>query len=65
MGTFSAKELIIEQLDHLTSEQQQQVLDFTRSVARPRGEPGKLLLERTQDIHIDPEDLEIMRQVIE
>jgi hypothetical protein len=65
MAATTIKQQIIEQLDALTEEQQKRVLAFTASLVRPRGEPGSLLLERTRDIHIAPDDLEKMKQVIE
>jgi predicted Zn-dependent peptidase len=65
MDTLTVKEQIVNQLDQLTPEQLREVLDFAETLVRPHGEPGELLLERTRDIRIDPEDLEKMRQVIE
>lgn len=65
MSSPAIKEQIISQLDRLSEAQQRQVLDFTRSLARPRGTPGKVLIERMRNVQIDPADLEIMRQAIE
>jgi hypothetical protein len=65
MVTLSVKEQIIQQLDTFTVEQQQQVLAFTRELLRPHGEPGQVMLERTQAVYISPDDLEKMQQAIE
>jgi hypothetical protein len=63
---MTTKEQIIQQLDTLNENQQREILDtITRVKNRPRGEPGWLFLERTKDIHIDPEDLRLMEQAIE
>lgn len=56
---------IFDEVRKLDSGQQQQVLAYIRSLERPRGEPGWQFLERTRDIHINPADLETMRQAIE
>ncbi len=46
-------------------EQQPMVLEFAAGLGRPRGEPGKEFVERTNDIRIDLEDLLLMAQAIE
>ncbi len=56
---------IIERVNRLDADQQQKVLEFVRELERPRGEPGRLLIERTRHIQIAPEDLEEMARAIE
>lgn len=56
---------IIEQIRDMSDEQQRQVLEFTRTLKRPKGISGKEFLERTKDIHIDSEDLKRMQEAIE
>lgn len=65
MADITLEQAILEQLRKLNADQQNRVLEFARNLSQPRGEPGKLFLERIRDIHIDPADLEIMRQVAE
>lgn len=54
-----------EQLEHLLTEQQRQVLEFARALAktRPRGVPGKDLLKFAGSIGQD--DLKTMSRAIE
>jgi hypothetical protein len=52
---------IVLQVEQFSPEQQQRVLDFVRSLKRPVGRSGKDVLHLAGGI--DPEDLEIMRQV--
>jgi hypothetical protein len=56
---------IMNQLARLNSAQQQEVLDYTIHLARIRGTPGKVLLERMKSIQCDPADLAEMQQAIE
>jgi hypothetical protein len=65
MITGSIREEIIQQLDRLSPEQQRQVLDFARGLARPRGESGREFIEKTRHIQISPEDLQAMQDAIE
>lgn len=66
METVALPELILEQIRRLSSEQQQKVLDFARSLThpnRPHGESGASFLRSLADMEpFDPEDLEIMRR---
>jgi len=55
----------MSQVDRLNAEQQQQVLEFTTGLTRPRGTPGPTLLERMKHIHIEPADLAVMEKAIE
>ena len=63
----SVKEQIIHELDNLTPEQQQQVLDLARELqgALPPGIPGEVLLARAREINFDPEDLKEIADAIE
>jgi len=65
MTNTTLTQQIIEQLNRLTPDQQQKILNYARGLGRPRGTPGKEFIERTKDIHIDPEDLRLMEQAIE
>jgi hypothetical protein len=56
---------LFEQIRKLDTDQKKQVLDFVRGLNRPKGEMGKDFLERTRDIEISKEDLQIMKQVAE
>lgn len=62
---LSIKEQIIAQLDRLTPEQQQRVLDYTQAITRPPGETGQNFLDATRDIHISTADLDTMKAAIE
>ena len=65
MPDQSLQKQILDQLDKLPIEQQHQVLDFARTLARtkPAGKPGKDLLSFGGAIAIA--DLKIMSQAIE
>lgn len=54
-----------EQIRKLDKEQQRQVFDFVRRLARPKGEPVEGFLQRTAGIHIPDQDLEEMSRFIE
>jgi hypothetical protein len=59
----SIQKEIIDQLNKLPIEQQIQVLDFARILAKPVGRPGKDLLNFAGRIDLD--DLSLMNQAIE
>jgi hypothetical protein len=63
MANLSLQEEILDQLDKLHVEQQRQVLDFARTLARPVGKHGKDLLYFAGGINAD--DLKLMAQAIE
>ena len=63
MVNQSIQKEIINQLDKLPIEQQIQVLDFARTLAKPVGRPGKDLLNFAGEINLD--DLSLMNQAIE
>lgn len=59
----SVERELIERLHQLDDEQQAQVLEFARSLGRPRGVPAESLLRFAGSIPLD--DLEKMSRVIE
>ena len=63
MVNQSIQNEIINHLDKLPIEQQIQVLDFARTLAKPLGRPGKDLLNFAGGINLD--DLSVMTQAIE
>lgn len=63
--TVSSKEEIIRELDKLDKDQLNEVLQFTRRLTRPRGEPGHLLVQHAREIQFPREDLEEMKRIIE
>ena len=63
MANQSLREEILDQLNKLPLEQQIQVLDFARTLAKPVGKPGKDLLYFAGGINLD--DLSLMAQAIE
>ncbi len=65
MTEQSYEQKIMEHIHLLDTEKQREVLEFVRSLVRPRGEPGKLMFERTSNVYINPADLEEMQQAIE
>jgi hypothetical protein len=65
MAAISYEQEILEQIRDMNEAQQKEVLAFARGLKRPTGESGKQFIERTKDIHIDPEDLALMKAAIE
>ncbi len=69
MTTPTIKEQVLSQLDHLSPEQQQQVLNFARGLqqesALPPGTPGEVLLAHIDSFEFEPGDLEEMARSIE
>jgi hypothetical protein len=63
MSNSSIKVEIVEQLEHLPYELQRQVLDFVRELSRPKGVPGKQLLQFAGTFKTD--DLQAMSKAIE
>ena len=57
---------IMDQLQKLTPDQQAQVLEYTASLVRPRGEPGVDIIRRAHELEFPVEDLaEIQRAIDE
>jgi hypothetical protein len=67
MAALTVKEQIMRQLDLLTLEQQQRVLEFAAHLQTPlpSGIPGEALLTRAREINFDPLDLAEMAEAIE
>jgi hypothetical protein len=69
MTSESLKEQIIIELDHLSPSQQQQILEYARSIQstaqRPQGIPGDTLLARAHEINFPAEDLAEIVKAIE
>lgn len=67
MAISSLKEQLLTEFDKLSPEQQERVLEFTRSLhsALPPSIPGEVLLERAREINFDPQDLAEIAVAIE
>jgi len=63
MATPSIKEQLLNEFEKLSPEQQQQTLDFARSLKRPRGVPARSLLKYAG--RIQPDDIKRMEEAIE
>lgn len=68
MTSISVKEQIIEELDHLSPEQQLQILEYAKSIQSvsqlPKGIPGDRLLARAQEINFPAEALAEIEKAI-
>lgn len=60
-----AEQEILDQIRALDAEGQQQVLEFARSLRRPKGISGKEFLEKTKGTRANLADLELMEQAID
>ncbi len=68
MTVSTVKEEIISQLDELSLEQQQRVLDFARKIkaeSQPESTSGDTLLAYMDTFQFEPGDLEEIAQAIE
>jgi hypothetical protein len=65
VDTVSYESEILEELQRLNADQKRQVLDYMRSLNRPKGEPGWQLVQHAREIQFPHEDLEEMRIAIE
>jgi hypothetical protein len=62
----SVKEQIARQVDKLTPEQQQALLDYAeRLQSLPAGTPGEVLLEHMSDFNFEPGEVDEMMRAIE
>jgi|tagenome__1003787_1003787.scaffolds.fasta_scaffold17799021_2 hypothetical protein len=62
----SLKEEIIDQVDKLTPEQQQALLDYAQRLqSLPAGTPGEVLLEHMNDFDFAPGEVDEMMRAIE
>ncbi len=65
---MSVKEQLINQIDRLTEEQQQDLLNYALRLQQstlPPGTPGEVLLELAERLDFDPDDLAEMMRVID
>lgn len=68
MGTQSVKEQLLHELDRLTQDQQEHLLNVARRLQTsplPPGVPGEVLLQQRHKYDFTPEDLEEMSRAIE
>ena len=66
MITVSLKEEIIDQLEKLSLEQQQMLLDYAQRLQTlPAGTPGEVLLEHMNDFDFEPGEVDDMMRAIE
>lgn len=66
MSISSLEEKIVTEIQRLDENNQRRVLAYIHSLSpRPVGISGKVFLERTRDIYIAEEDLEMMEAIIE
>jgi hypothetical protein len=63
VATPSLKEQLLNEIDRLSPDQQQQMLDFAKNLIRPRGVPARLLLKHAGRIPLD--DIKKMEEAIE
>ncbi len=66
MTELSLKEQLAQQVDSLTTEQQQELLDYARRLQTlPTGTSGEMLLEHMKDFDFEPGEVDSMMQAIE
>jgi len=65
MTDMTLEQEILEVVRRLNTQQQREALEYLRDLEQPKGEPGWLFIERTRDIHIEPDDLKAMADAIE
>jgi len=65
MSDVTIEQEIISEVNQLDSEYKRRVLEYARSLKRPRGISGKEFIARTRDIYIPPAELDAMKQAIE
>ena len=62
----SVKEQIVQQIDELSPEQQQELLNYARRLqTMPAGTPGEVLLQHSRDFNFEPGEVDEMMQAIE
>lgn len=64
MAATTYEQQILEQIRELSAEQQRQVLEFTRSLKRPKGISGTEALSIAREINFPKEDLAEMAAAI-
>ncbi len=67
MAIPSLKDEVLRELEKLSPEQQERVLEFARGLrkALPPGIPGEVLAELARELNFDPQDLADMQAAIE
>ncbi len=63
--TIQKEQVLLANWRKLPPEQQDALVEYVAKLARPRGTPGKIFLERTKHLHISDEDAQAMIQAIE
>ncbi len=64
MTTRDYTQKILEQVHKLDADQQRRVLEFVRSLPRPRGEPGSSLIADIRRLNFSPADVAEMAEAI-
>lgn len=64
MADVSFEREIVSEIHDLKPEQQREVLQYIRTLKRPKGTPGKLAVQMAQEIGFSHEDLEEMERAI-
>lgn len=63
---ISVKEQIVKQIDALSPEQQQALLEYAQHLQTfPEGTPGEVLLEHQNEFNFEPGELDMMMNAIE
>lgn len=65
MTDVSYEDEILEQIRRLDLEGQRRVLEFARSLGRPKGEPGWRIVQHAREINFPKDDLAEIQQAIE
>lgn len=65
MVETALEQQLIEQIRQMDARQQQQILDFARSLTRPRGLSGEEMIALAREVAFPPDDLADMMQAIE
>ena len=62
---MSIEQEIIEVVHRMTEDQQRELLEHARRMARPKGTPGKLAVQYARELNFSPDDLAEMEKAIE
>jgi hypothetical protein len=67
VATPSLKEQLLNEFEKLSPQQQERVVEFTRSLrgTLPPGIPGEVLIQLAKELNFDPQDLAEMQAAIE
>lgn len=55
---------LLHELEALTIEEQEQVLNYVKSLKQPQGIPGEILWQRAQEVNFDADALEEIEAAI-